>query len=127
MLNISKLLTFSVPEHEELYPEAEYSDNGRLEMLRVTIDGRQMNLTLRPSIESLVSPHLTTVFRNEDGAGTLDIGRLPASCHYQHLSPEVYAAVSNCDGNIVRHSYYYFIIVQLTNLWTEIITQSFSN
>ncbi|VDK39943.1 unnamed protein product [Gongylonema pulchrum] len=61
-----------------------------------------MNLTLEPSIQSLVSPHLTTVFRNEHGGGTLEVGRIPTSCHYQHRSPEVYAAISSCDGNIVR-------------------------
>uniref|UniRef100_A0A8R1XSM7 Peptidase M12B domain-containing protein n=1 Tax=Onchocerca volvulus TaxID=6282 RepID=A0A8R1XSM7_ONCVO len=93
--------TFSdVPQHEELYPKTEYSKDGQLKLLRVTIHNKQINLTLEPSIQSLVSPHLKTVFRNAHGGGKLYVGISPTSCHYQHKSAEAYAAISNCDGNL---------------------------
>ncbi|VDP14679.1 unnamed protein product [Onchocerca flexuosa] len=91
---------FTVPQHEELYPNTEYSKDGQLKLLRVTIHNKQINLTLEPSIQSLVSPHLKTVFRNAHGGGKLYVGISPTSCHYQHKSAEAYAAISNCDGNL---------------------------
>ncbi|CAG9534903.1 unnamed protein product [Cercopithifilaria johnstoni] len=89
-----------VPQHNELYPEAEYSEEGELKLIRLTIREKQINLTLEPSIQLLVSPYLKTVFRNAHGGGKLDVGQVPKSCHYHHKSEEVYAAVSNCDGNL---------------------------
>ncbi|KAM3728251.1 putative disintegrin and metalloproteinase with thrombospondin motif adt-2 [Dirofilaria immitis] len=95
--------TFSdVPQHEELYPETEYSKDGQLKQIQITIHKRQINLTLQPSIQSLISPNLRTIFRNAHGGGKLDIGVVPANCHYQHKSEEVYAAISNCDGNLTK-------------------------
>nr|CRZ24316.1 BMA-ADT-2 [Brugia malayi] len=90
-----------VPQYEELYPEAEYSEDGQLKLLHITIHGKQVNFTLQPTIQSLVSPHLKTVFRNAHGGGRLEVGLPPISCHYQHKSKDVYAAISNCDGNLV--------------------------
>uniref|UniRef100_A0A1I7VWI4 Pep_M12B_propep domain-containing protein n=1 Tax=Loa loa TaxID=7209 RepID=A0A1I7VWI4_LOALO len=89
-----------VPQHEELYPETEYSKDGQLKLLRMTIHGKQINFTLQPTIQLLVSPHLKTVFRNAHGGGKLNVGLPPANCHYQHKSKEAYAAISNCDGNL---------------------------
>ncbi|VDK74613.1 unnamed protein product [Litomosoides sigmodontis] len=89
-----------VPQHDELYPEAEYAKDGELKMLRITIHERQINLTLEPTIQRLVSPHLKTVYRYAQGGGRLDIGRTPTSCHYHHKSEDVYAAISNCDRNL---------------------------
>lgn len=91
----------TVPQYNELYPETEYSEDGELKMLRVTIHEREINLTLEPTIQTLVSPHLKTVYRDARGGGRLDIGRTPISCHYHHKSEEVYAAISNCDRNLV--------------------------
>ncbi|VDN02766.1 unnamed protein product [Thelazia callipaeda] len=90
----------AIPQHEELYPQAEYSKNGQLKMLIVTIHNEIVNLTLEPSMQSLVSPHFTTIFRNVKGGGSLNIGRPPNNCHYQHKSSEIFAAVSNCDGSL---------------------------
>ncbi|VDM12410.1 unnamed protein product [Wuchereria bancrofti] len=81
--------TFSdVPQYEELYPEAEYSEDGQLKLLHITIHGKQINFTLQPTIQSLVSPHLKTVFRNAYGGGRLDVGLPPleAKCAQEMLN-----------------------------------------
>lgn len=78
--------------------------DGHLQQLIINIDSRQLNLTFVPSVRSLVSPHVTTVLRNSGAGGKLNVGWKPNSCHYQHRSPEVYAAVSTCDNTLVsRH------------------------
>lgn len=103
----------TVPQHDELYPEAEYSKDGELTQIRVTINEKQINLTLEPTVQLLISPHLKTVFRNENSGGRLIIGQTPNSCHYHHKSKEIYAAISNCDGNLV--SLYFFTLYYFTN------------
>uniref|UniRef100_A0A915A669 Peptidase M12B domain-containing protein n=1 Tax=Parascaris univalens TaxID=6257 RepID=A0A915A669_PARUN len=89
-----------VPSYKEVFPKAFYSDDGELRRLLLNIEDEEHDLDFIPSINSLVSSHLTTVHRNGDCGGRLHVDLQPRSCHYQHRSNETFAAVSTCDGNL---------------------------
>lgn len=67
--------------------------------------GEELRLDFRSVTNELLANHVTVVQRDrEDGGGSLDLGEpvVADDCHYHHYSNHTYAAVSNCDGNLVR-------------------------
>lgn len=77
--------------------------NGRLEKLFVEINGELLELDFRSVTNELMADRVTIVNRDSaDGGGTLQyIERNVDDCHFHHESNHTYAAVSNCDGNVV--------------------------
>ncbi|KAK0406788.1 hypothetical protein QR680_018807 [Steinernema hermaphroditum] len=88
-----------VPNHDHVYPEVVFGENGTLERLLLTLEGQLHQLDLTPVTNELVGPSLTVIHRGND-SNTLDINPELRQCHYHHYSNHTYAAVSNCDGNV---------------------------
>ncbi len=124
-IHLVQRCVFSVPPHREFYPSAVYSeadwDGPKPPLLRKLIieleegDGA-LHLEFHPSSRELVAPRgVTVVERNRpDGGGKLIVHTdWPDrhNCHFQHTSNNhTYAAVSNCDQNLVGNHYHLLLL-----------------
>lgn len=103
----------SVPSHREFYPNIVYaapSDNPSTDPLlrKLVVELEEgwgeHHLEFYPSTKDLLAPRVTIVERTgSDGGGKLHLqrGMDEKDCHFHHTSNHTYAAISNCDGNLV--------------------------
>lgn len=89
-----------VPAYTTIFPKAIYDDDGLLQRLQIELDDDKHDLDFHPTVHQLVGHHFTTVYRNADGSGRLQIGTMPDNCHYHHKSNHTFASASTCDGHI---------------------------